>query len=358
MKRVFLLHEGLIQHYRIPVYSYLSDYLKNHGISLVVIAEGRQPGDRQDVSFQYYETKHRLWALNGLLEALKPEAVILWAKPHLYTYPFFLKLKRRNIKIIHWGHRRAMPPFARSKKLIANFEHWLDDAIILYSEAFRAHVFKRFQNKTFVANNTLNLTAYQVTSEPREDIKRRLGITTTKNIIYLGRIQRRRRLDHLFQVLDLLGLDDVGLILAGPDDEGILGDECGKNIFKLGPLYGQAALDALSASDVYCQPNAIGLSIVDALFCGLPVVTENGLHGPEIMYLKEGINGFMVPEGAIEELTARLRLLLSDEPLRRRFSQAAREEIMTHGHIDRMCEGFWAALDHAFNAGSARTDRP
>ena len=34
------------------------------------------------------------------------------------------------------------------------------------------------------------------------------------------------------------------------------------------------------ACDVYCIPGAIGLSIVDAQFCGLPVVTEDVDHGP------------------------------------------------------------------------------
>jgi glycosyltransferase involved in cell wall biosynthesis len=241
-----------------------------------------------------------------------------------------------------------MRPFARSKKLIANFEHWLDDAIILYSERFREHVFLRFQAKTFIANNTLNLTEYSPVARSREDVKREYGITTAKNIVYVGRIQRRRRLDHLVRALALLDLDDVGLVLAGPDEEGVLEGFRGDNIFKLGPLYGQEALDLLSASDVYGLPGAVGLSIVDAMFCGLPVVTESGLHGPEIMYLKDGVNGFMVPAGDIGQLAAKLRLLLGDDPLREGFSRAARAEIMSSGHIQRMAEGFRAALDYAF----------
>ena len=97
---------------------------------------------------------------------------------------------------------------------------------------------------------------------------------------------------------------------------------------------------------MYCLPGSIGLSIVDAFYCGLPVVTENVLHGPEIMYLKEGINGFMIPKGDIVQLATKLKLLLTDEALRERFSHAARNEIMTNGHIDRMCEGFKNALQH------------
>jgi glycosyltransferase involved in cell wall biosynthesis len=99
---------------------------------------------------------------------------------------------------------------------------------------------------------------------------------------------------------------------------------------------------------VYCLPGAIGLSIVDAFYCGLPVVTENVVHGPEIMYLKDGVNGFITPVGDIPQLTAMLKMLLTDDVLRRRFSLAAKSEIMTNGHIDRMCEGFRDALNFAF----------
>jgi len=234
------------------------------------------------------------------------------------------------------------------KKLITNFEHWLDDATILYSEQFREHVFKPFRPKTFVANNTLNLTEYQPSTLSREDIKLKYKIKTRKIIVYVGRIQRRRHLDHLVRALALIGLDEVGLVIAGPDEEGILEGLNGENIFKLGPLYGEEALNLLSASDVYCQPGAIGLSIVDALFCGLPVVTETGLHGPEIMYLKDGINGFIVPNGDIAQMAERLRLLLSNDVLRNDFSLAARNEAMTSGHINTMCNGFRCALEYVF----------
>lgn len=348
MKTVFLLHEGIIQHYRVPVYNYLSDYLRDRGYSLSVVSEGIQKTQAPPLRFRYFENGLTFRPLNRLVDEFKPDAVILWAKPHLYTYPFFVKLKLRRIKIIHWGHRRAMRPLARSKKLVANFEHWLDDAVILYSEQFREHVFKPFQHKTFIANNTLNLTEYRPSKFSRAEIKRKYHIPTGKNVVYVGRIQRRRLLDHLVRAFAMLDLEDVGLILAGPDDEGILEGFRGKNIFKLGPLYGNDALDVLSASDVYCLPGAIGLSIVDALFCGLPVITESGLHGPEIMYLKDGVNGFIIPKGDITQLSAKLRLLLSEDSLRREFSQAARNEIMTSGHIDRMCEGFRNALDYAF----------
>ena len=62
------------------------------------------------------------------------------------------------------------------------------------------------------------------------------------------------------------------------------------------------------------------------------------------MYLKNGINGFIVPKGNVKELAAKLQLLLEDDELRERFSREAKREIMTNGHIDIMCKGFSDAL--------------
>ena len=147
----------------------------------------------------------------------------------------------------------------------------------------------------------------------------------------------------------MLKMKNTGLILVGPDDEGILDTvKPEDNIYKIGPVYGEESLDLLSASEVFCLPGSIGLSIVDAFFCGLPAVTEDGWHGPEIMYLKDGVNGFIVPQGDIVQLAEKLDALLKDHALRQRFSQAARTEIATTGHIDRMCEGFRSALEYVF----------
>lgn len=340
---------GEISHYRVPVYNYLSAYLKNNGFLLSVVAKGVQEGNPHPLCFRYRELSLNFRNLRTFLIHARPDALIFWAGPRPYIPPVLLLAKRLKIKIIHWGHRRPMHPYAPLKRMVYNLEHWADDAVILYAEHLREYVWARFQSKTFVANNTLHLTGHARVQAGKEYLKSKYGIPTAKNIICLGRMQRRKRIDYLVQAFRLAGVHDAGLILAGPDSEGMLKNIEGKNIFKLGPVYGKESLDLLSACDVYCMPGAIGLCIVDAFYCGLPVVTENVVHGPEIMYLKNGINGFMVPEGDITQFAARLKTLLTDDALRERFSRAARNEIATNGHIDRLCEGFRGALQYVFN---------
>jgi glycosyltransferase involved in cell wall biosynthesis len=115
----------------------------------------------------------------------------------------------------------------------------------------------------------------------------------------------------------------------------------------VGPLYGDRKFDLLSAADVFCLPGAVGLSIVDAFYCGLPIVTEEGDESAEMMYLRNGENGFVVPRGDVAEMARKLLLLLDHSSLRQRFSEQAKREIAENGHIDKLCAGFRDALRHA-----------
>lgn len=164
----------------------------------------------------------------------------------------------------------------------------------------------------------------------------------------MGRMQKRKRIRDLILAFRSLKLRDVGLVLAGPDTEGILKEVGGKNIYKVGPLYGEDAIQLLGSCDLCCLPGHVGLSIVDAFYCGLPLVTENVDHAPEISYLKHGINGFIVPKGDIRGLAEKLELLLTNDALRRSFAKAAKTEVQTNARIDIMCEGFRKSLDFVF----------
>ncbi|MGH9148186.1 MAG: glycosyltransferase [Vicinamibacterales bacterium] len=80
----------------------------------------------------------------------------------------------------------------------------------------------------------------------------------------------------------------------------------------------------LRAADMYCQPNvrpeAFGLSLVEALAAGLPVVTS-GIGGAcEIVDHNCGV---LTPPGDVDALAAALRRVASDAGLRARLGVAA-----------------------------------
>ncbi|GAG16845.1 unnamed protein product [marine sediment metagenome] len=223
-------------------------------------------------------------------------------------------------------------------------EQALCDAIILYAEHLKKYVPDRFHKKVFVANNTLYINYPGLPPEAREKVLAEYGIHTKRNIICMGRMHMRKRVAHLVEALAYMKRSDIGLILVGPDPDGILNKIQGDNIYKLGPIYGEKKFDLLSAADVYCLPGAVGLSIIDAFYCGLPLVTEDGDESAEIMYLKGDVNGFVVSRGNIVAMAQKLQLLLDNDELRRQFSDAAKKEISENANIDKLCAGFKDAL--------------
>src|SRR5690606_2575078 len=117
------------------------------------------------------------------------------------------------------------------------------------------------------------------------------GIGTRRNVICVGRLQRRKRIDQLLAAFASVRLSDAGLILVGPDTDGLTLGIRDERVVWTGPLYGAELQMLMECADLYCMPGHIGLSIVDAFFFGLPVVTTDVDHAPEIAYLEHGVNG-------------------------------------------------------------------
>jgi len=351
MIRVLLIHADVIPHYRVSIYNYLSDDLKRYGFDLIVVSDAIQLDNTSAIEFQYVQMHLSFSNLVKFITRQNIGVIIDYmALRHRYLFPTYLAVKGlRKRKIIYWGQGRdLLDPEAKIKNLAYWLEQALCDSIILYAEHLRKYVSKRFHKKVFIANNTLNLSYNGFPpGVTRENILAEFGIKTRLNIICVGRMQKRKRLDHLVKAHGLMNRPDIGLILAGPDPEGVLNDIEGDNIFKLGPVYGDKKYDLLSSADVYCLPGAVGLGIVDAFYCGLPFVTEEGDESAEIMYLKDGVNGFVVPRGDIRSMSEKLTLLLEDSNLRKRFSDAAEREIREHGNMTMFCSGFRKALFHA-----------
>lgn len=355
MKKVFLINQEKTPHYRVPVYNHLGTYLEKQGYALTVVSNGIQDGCRYEVKFAHRDTPLSFSSLARLIWDDKPDAVIFWVGlRYLYLFPILLLVKALGKKAIYWGHGSdwAKKGYRILQTAANNVQYTLCDALVLYAEHQKKHLSRRFDNKTFIANNTLCFDDDKLPSLPPCATLERYHIKTRKNIICMGRMQRRKRLEDLYEAFKLLNRRDIGLILVGPDTDGILDDMQGENIYKLGPIYGEERLDLLSSADLFCLPRAVGLGIVDAFYCGVPLVTEEGDETPEIMYLKNGVNGFIIPRGDVRQLAEKLALLLDDTALRTLFSSAAKAEINTNGHIDRMCKGFADALHFVFEPPS------
>jgi glycosyltransferase involved in cell wall biosynthesis len=196
----------------------------------------------------------------------------------------------------------------------------------------------------FIANNTINLEALPRVSESKEEIKREFGIPFQKVVLFVGRMRDVKKVEHLVEAFNSIDEPGVGCVIVGDSMNYDLPSMMRrKNIMYLGEIFdpkNERMSRLFKASDVFCIPGDVGLGLNEAFHWGLPVVTEDGLQPPEIHYLTQGRNGFVVPENDIGALREKLLLLLRDDALRAEFSRAAREDIARDASIENMFSGF------------------
>ena len=95
-----------------------------------------------------------------------------------------------------------------------------------------------------------------------------------------------------------------------------------------------------------------GLAMVigEALACGCPVVASEHTGGRD--FFSDGVEGFIVPPRDVDALVQRLEVLVQDESLRQRMSEAALQRVAEIGGWD-MYGARWAARLGTANAPSS-----
>jgi glycosyltransferase involved in cell wall biosynthesis len=96
----------------------------------------------------------------------------------------------------------------------------------------------------------------------------------------------------------------------------------------------------LRVADVYVQPSfqeALGTSIQDAMFLGMPVVASRVGGIPELV--DDGVHGLLVPPGEAEPLGDALVELLSSEERRKAMGQAGQARVEAEFGVDEMIDG-------------------
>ena len=85
-----------------------------------------------------------------------------------------------------------------------------------------------------------------------------------------------------------------------------------------------AIWELLPQADAFILPSdyeSFGLSALEAMACGVPVVVSNTGGLPEVV---DANSGFLHTPGDVPAMAASLRKLLTDEPMRKRMGEAAR----------------------------------
>jgi glycosyltransferase involved in cell wall biosynthesis len=254
-----------------------------------------------------------------------------------------------KIPVIYWNDGvNQLDPNNLFKNSIYYLIHSLVDKILLYSPNERKYIRPKNQDKIYIANNTIvfDENLYPVNTD-KLDLKNKLKVKSKFNILFVGRDRVYKKLDLIIDLVKSIKNKDIGLIIVGPlSDKQKTLQKIGKsdNMKYLGEIYDKTILSEIySVSDIFCIPGTNGLGLNEAMFWGLPCLTLNVLHSPEIWYLKHGENGFIL--NSIQELRETIIKLYTDEKLLRKLSSRSREIILSQGHINNMFQGFKEVIE-------------
>jgi glycosyltransferase involved in cell wall biosynthesis len=353
-RRVLLISNRLM-HYRVSVYNYFWRHFQEHGWKFTVLTNELQRQNQNHCEFELIERTFDFFTYRSEIRRLRPDAVILFL--HLkdrILWPLIHWLKLSRIPVALWTKTRNLDdPDNRLRNAFFDYLHFLSDGLILYTSSLRRFVPERCRGKVFVANNTINFEDFPEVPESKEEIKRALGIPFEKVVLFAGRIgeeQNRKKVDHLIDMFRELERPDVGLVIVGaglgeklrirmnPANTRYLGEVHDPDNRRISRIFKMADLCSI--------PGHVGLGLNQAFFWGLPVVTEAGKQPPEIEYLRDGENGFLVPEDDRCALRDRVLLLIDSDAERRRMSENARRQILAEASIEGMFQGFLSCVSY------------
>jgi glycosyltransferase involved in cell wall biosynthesis len=345
MRRVLLISNKVF-HYRVANYNYFARRFRELGWEFSVRANELQKNNPYPPEFDFRAIPFGFFAYKREIERLQPDVVILFLHlKNLFIWPLLHWLKFKGIPVVYWNkgiNLEVENPGWRNH--LFYYVHSRCDAILLYSQKHVTDIQPKNRQKVFVAANTINLDALPVVTQSREEIKREFGIPFEKVVLFVGRMRSVKKVDHLIAAFNEIEDPGVGCVIVGD----AMGQDLAamarrKNVLYLGEVFdpkNERVSKLFKAADLFCIPGDVGLGLNEAFHWGLPVVTEDGLQPPEIHYMTHGRNGFVVPDGDIAALRARILQLLRDDDLRARFAQAAREDIAREASIERMFSGF------------------
>jgi glycosyltransferase involved in cell wall biosynthesis len=350
---VVLAQREQIMHYRVPLYNHLYRKLARRGVTLRVVASAIEATNPHDIEFELVLRPEGGYRFLKALLSCKPRAVIAFMSLNAPVVWAIMAIGRlTGVPVINWRHAVDLGhPKSLAKNSLYRLLSRLANRTLLYAEAEKRFLPRSLEWKIHVANNTVYVPSVGADAPDKLELKRRFGLPFEKVVLFSGRIQPRKRLDHLISAFESDSFRRYALVIIGP---GLSERQQRRiaalaNVHWVGPVYDETKrAHIFGMADVFCIPGHVGLGICEAFAWGLPMVTEQGsYHAPEIHYLHHGYNGYMTKNQ--RDLSQTLQRLLSDERLLGELSTHATHTYRKEASPELMIAGFLSSLDSLRN---------
>lgn len=280
----------------------------------------------------------------GLLDWLKnwnPDALIVEANPRYLSTPAAVRwMHQQGRPVIGWGLGSPTVGGLRKQRRVSFLRQF--DAMIAYSQRgvdeYAALGFPR--EKIFVAHNSVSPPpSFPFPTRP-------LTFNLRPNILFVGRLQARKRIDSLLRACSQLEPNPRLVIVGdGPERESLtsLAKRIDPSAEFVGARQGAELKPYFLKADLFVLPGTGGLAVQEAMSYGLPVIVAQGDGTQDDLVRKE--NGWQVPPDDFPMLLHTMKDALSDAARLRRMGEESYRIVKEEINIEKMVETFVTVLN-------------
>ncbi len=317
MTRVCIVQRRLT-HYRVPLFAALRELLAKHDIELELLAGRGTPAEEKKhdagdlpwatpIPTRYWLDGRLCWQpVGGHLAGA--DLVIVTQENKLLQNHLLLMLPRR-FKLAFWGHGANLQSEhpngvkERFKRWTTNRVDWWFSYTQMSVDLIRTAGFP--DDRITVLNNAVDTSELHrqrqsVTPEEIRALRAGLGFGEGRPVgVFVGSLYADKRLDFLFAAAEAIRREvpDFHFLIVGEGPErGKVQAWCDMHPWArwVGARFGREKAAHVAVAQVMLNPGLVGLGILDAFVCGVPMLTTDcGIHSPEIAYLENGVNGVM-----------------------------------------------------------------
>lgn len=360
-KRKIVFAFDRVMHYHKDTIAALEHELEARGYEFILISSLDESGMTGRVAFDgkvSKEHKHfRLFekkigsftvryqrGLLSLIKSIRPDIVVsLCHSGTLSEWQLSVLKKHLGFKFVAWQCGYEFNPSRLKNWILGKFIPRFDHHLAYHTNAKHYAIAHGARpDQVTIIHNTINVAA--ITYIPK-DIALKIvterwpAVIGKKIVLYVGAILEEKRLEVIFEALDILHREDVVFLMVGdgPHLEAIKNRyghrrdfiSTGQLVEGVGPYF--------DAADVFVLPGTGGLAINEAMAHGLVVVSGYADGSADDLVI-DGKNGFRLREGSAVELATRLQGVLSDSAVARDMGEVGRQMIQGKFSFERFID--------------------
>ena len=274
------------------------------------------------VKFERLDLLHVHYAIPHASAAYMAQQIL---KDQGFEIPFVTTLHGTDITLV--GKDPSFEP-------VINFSINKSNAVTAVSENLKKETFELFdiKNNIEVIPNFICPKDYKL--DNNDYYKKRYAPNNEKIICHVSNFRKVKRIEDVIIAFEGISKEiDAKLLLVGDGPERARLEQLSrnskfnKNIFFLGSL--KSTKEVLNISDLFMLPSSkesFGLSALEAMACGVPVIASESGGIPEIVL--HGESGLLNSVRDTYQMTKNALKLLSNEPLLKSFKSNAYRQAM------------------------------